>query len=314
MERKTTKLRFFGVDRILPYLTHVRWQILSIVIFGLISSVMDIVIPQFQKYALDTFVGNGSMNTLTPFILSYLAVILTASVVNYISCAQATIVEVKVNQELRQVGFRHLQSLSFSYFNQNSVGYILARLMSDTSRIGTLVSWWLLDCTWRISYLAGAIIVMLRMNARLAMLILATLPLLVLLFSVFQKKLVRVNREIREVNSHITANFNEGIMGAKTIKALTIEEKMEQYGTKNREAMLRRLILEGYVIRFDMPELKEMLRLLRYMGNNINQLTRRVHETSRIYDEDLVEIRKKQDEICEGVRGILSQLSKMSEK
>ena len=237
MERKTTKLRFFGVDRILPYLTHVRWQILFIVIFGLISSVMDIVIPQFQKYALDTFVGNGSMNTLTPFILSYLAVILTASVVNYISCAQATIVEVKVNQELRQVGFRHLQSLSFSYFNQNSVGYILARLMSDTSRIGTLVSWWLLDCTWRISYLAGAIIVMLRMNARLAMLILATLPLLVLLFSVFQKKLVRVNREIREVNSHITANFNEGIMGAKTIKALTIEEKMEQRFTDETSTM-----------------------------------------------------------------------------
>ena len=237
MERKTTKLRFFGVDRILPYLTHVRWQILSIVIFGLISSVMDIVIPQFQKYALDTFVGNGSMNTLTSFILSYLAVILTASVVNYISCAQATIVEVKVNQELRQIGFRHLQSLSFSCITQNSVGYILARLMSDTSRIGTLVSWWLLDCTWRISYLAGAIIVMLRMNARLAMLILATLPLLVLLFSVFQKKLVRVNREIREVNSHITANFNEGIMGAKTIKALTIEEKMEQRFTDETSTM-----------------------------------------------------------------------------
>ena len=93
-----------------------------------------------------------------------------------------------------------------------------------------------------------------------------------------------------------------------------IEEKMKQYGTTNREAMLRKIILEGYVIRFDLPELKEILRLLRYMGNNINQLARRVHETARIYDEDLVEIRKNQDEICEGVRGILSQLSKMLEK
>ena len=92
-----------------------------------------------------------------------------------------------------------------------------------------------------------------------------------------------------------------------------IEEKMKEYGTTNREAFLRRIILEGYVIRFDIPELKEILRLLRYMGNNINQLTRRVHETSRIYDEDLADIRKIQDEICEGVRGILSQLSKLSE-
>ena len=92
-----------------------------------------------------------------------------------------------------------------------------------------------------------------------------------------------------------------------------IEEKMKQYGTMNREAMFHKIILQGYVIRFDLPELKEILRLLRYMGNNINQLTRRVHETSRVYDEDLAEIRKKQDEICEGVRGILGQLSKLSE-
>jgi len=92
-----------------------------------------------------------------------------------------------------------------------------------------------------------------------------------------------------------------------------IEEKMKEYGTTNREAMFRKLILAGYVIRFDPPELKEILQLLRYMGNNINQLTRRVHETARIYDEDLADIRKKHDEICEGVRSILSQLSKLSE-
>ena len=237
MEKKINHLKFFGIPRILPFLKDVRWMIVSIVTLGLVSSVMDIVIPQFQKYALDTFVGKSSMQTLVPFIIAYIVVILFASLVNYISCAQATIVEVRVNQQLRQVGFKHLQTLSFSYFNQNSVGYILARLMSDTSRIGTLVSWWLLDCVWRISYLAGSIFVMIQMNARLAMLVLTTLPLLVLLFSIFQKKLIGVNREIREVNSHITGNFNEGITGAKTIKALAIEEKMEQRFTEETENM-----------------------------------------------------------------------------
>ena len=237
MEKKINHLKFFGIPRILPFLKDVRWMIVSIVTLGLVSSVMDIVIPQFQKYALDTFVGKSSMQTLVPFIIAYIVVILFASLVNYISCAQATIVEVRVNQQLRQVGFKHLQTLSFSYFNQNSVGYILARLMSDTSRIGTLVSWWLLDCVWRISYLAGSIFVMIQMNARLAMLVLTTRPLLVLLFSIFQKKLIGVNREIREVNSHITGNFNEGITGAKTIKALAIEEKMEQRFTEETENM-----------------------------------------------------------------------------
>ena len=229
MEKKTeTKhLKFFGIPKILPFLQHVRGQILMMVILALISSLVDITIPQFQRYALDTFVGKGTMETIVPFVLVYVAVILFASVINYISCAQATIVEMKVNRELRQTGFKHLQTLSFSYFNQNSVGYIHARLMSDTGRIGGLVSWWLIDCTWRISYLAGAIFVMIQMNARLALMVLSTVPLLVLLFSIFQKKLIQVNREVREVNSKITGNFNEGIMGAKTIKSLAIEEKME---------------------------------------------------------------------------------------
>ena len=239
---KQKHLKFFGIPKILPFLKNVRGQILMMVVLAIISSFVDITIPQFQRYALDTFVGKSTMATIVPFVLCYIAVILLASVVNYISCAQATIVEMKVNRELRQVGFKHLQTLSFSYFNQNSVGYIHARLMSDTGRIGGLVSWWLIDCTWRISYLVGAIFVMIRMNARLAMMVLATVPLLVLLFSIFQKKLIEVNREVREVNSKITGNFNEGIMGAKTIKSLSIEDKMEKRFTDETENMRNRAI------------------------------------------------------------------------
>ena len=242
METKTKHLKYFGIDKILPFLKKFRRQILSMVVFALISSLVDITVPQFQKYALDTFVGKGTMQTLVSFVIAYIAVILTGSLVNYISCAQATIIEVKVNRELRQTGFRHLQTLSFSYFNQNSIGYILARLMSDTSRIGSLVSWCLIDCVWRISYLAGAMVVMLKMNTRLALMVLSTIPLLVILFSIFQKKLIQVNREVREVNSRITGNFNEGIMGAKTIKSLAIEEKMEQRFTDVTGTMRRKSI------------------------------------------------------------------------
>ena len=234
---KPKHLKFFGIPKILPFLKNVRGPILMMVILAIISSFVDITLPQFQRYALDTFVGKGSMATIVPFVLCYVAMIGLASVVNYISCAQATIVEMKVNRELRQTGFQHLQTLSFSYFNQNSVGYIHARLMSDTGRIGGLVSWWLIDCTWRISYLVGAVIVMIQMNAKLALMVLTTVPLLVLLFAIFQKKLEDVNHEVREINSKITGNFNEGIMGAKTIKSLAIEDKMERRFTDETENM-----------------------------------------------------------------------------
>ena len=226
-QEKKTGMRFFGIDRILPYLKHVRKLILVMVIFGLLGSLVDIILPLFQRYALDHFVGKGVFDTIVPFVIGYLLTIIFAAVVNYISCSVATIVEMRVNRELRQTGFNHLQTLSFTYFNQNSVGYIHARLMSDTGRIGGLVSWTLVDCVWRLSYLVGAIAVMVAMDPKLAAMVLSVVPLLVILYAIFQRKLIKVNREVREINSKITGNFNEGITGAKTIKSLAIEEKME---------------------------------------------------------------------------------------
>ena len=227
-EQKSTQLKYFGIGRILPFLRSVRGKIFVMVFFGLVGSLTDIILPLFQRYALDYFVGLGTFDTIAVFVTLYIITVLAAAGANYISCALATIIEMRVNRQLRQTGFNHLQTLSFSYFNQNSVGYIHARLMSDTARIGSLVSWTLVDCVWRLSYLIGAVIVMVVLNARLAAMVLSILPLLVILFSVFQNKLIKVNREVREVNSRITGNFNEGITGAKTVKALAIEEKMER--------------------------------------------------------------------------------------
>lgn len=234
---KTKHLKFFGIGKILPFLRPAKNQIFIMVFFGLMGSVTDIIIPLFQRYALDHYVGIGIFDNLAWFVIAYLTTILAASAFNYISCKLATVIEVRIHRDLRQAGFHHLQTLSFSYFNQNSVGYIHARLMSDTSRIGTLVSWTLVDCVWRISYLVGAVAVMVAINAKLAAMVLATVPLLVVLFSIFQKKLIHVNREVREVNSKITGNFNEGITGAKTIKSLAIEEKMEQRFREDTQTM-----------------------------------------------------------------------------
>lgn len=242
MKAKQTHLKYFGIGKILTHLTGIRKSILIMVFFGLVGSATDIIIPLFQRYALDYYVSEKVFDTIAVFIALYLVTILIAAGSNYIACAMATIIEMKVHQKLRDTGFRHLQNLSFSYFNQNSVGYIHARLMSDTSRIGTLVSWTLVDCVWRFSYLIGAIAVMLWMNTRLALMVLSIIPLLVLLFSFFQSKLIHVNREIREVNSRITGNFNEGITGAKTIKSLAIEEKMEKRFTAETATMRRKTV------------------------------------------------------------------------
>ena len=238
----TTHLKFFGIGKVLPYLRPVRKAILIMVLCGFGTSLVDIALPLFQRYALNYFVGGGVFDTLWAFIGVYVGAILFSSVMTYISCSGAMTIENTVNRDLRQRGFDHLQTLSFSYFNQNSVGYIHARLMSDTARIGSLVSWTIIDCVWRICYLVGSVAVMLYLNPGLAAMVLTVVPLLVVLFSIFQGKLIRVNREVREINSRITGNFNEGITGAKTIKSLAIEEEMADKFTAETENMRNKTV------------------------------------------------------------------------
>ena len=91
-----------------------------------------------------------------------------------------------------------------------------------------------------------------------------------------------------------------------------IEKKMSQLGTNNREAYLRKMALDGHVVQLDLPELKELVSLLRRSSNNLNQLTRKVHETGRIYDVDLEDISQRQEQLWDGVKEILTQLSKLS--
>lgn len=88
-----------------------------------------------------------------------------------------------------------------------------------------------------------------------------------------------------------------------------IESKMEQLGILNREAYLRKMALDGYAVRLDLPELKELLTLLRRHSNNLNQLVRRVNATGRVYEADLADIAKRQEQLWESVREVLNRLA-----
>ena len=90
-----------------------------------------------------------------------------------------------------------------------------------------------------------------------------------------------------------------------------IETKMAQLGTTNMGAYLRKMAIDGYVVKLDLPELREMVSLLRRSSNNLNQLARRANETGRIYPEDLADIRQNQAQLWESAKGILRVLSKL---
>ena len=207
-----------------PYGKLIFWMVLM----AFYGSAMDAVIPLFQQYAIDHYIADSTLAGLGWFIGAYVVVILTQTASNYISAFGACKLELSVGRDLKRESFNHLQTLSFSYFNQNSVGYVHARVMSDTDRIASTLAWSMAEGVWHSAYLVCAIVMMLILNWKMALCVLVIVPIVAISSMYFQKKLVFFHRQVREKNSRITGAFNEGITGATTTKTLVVEDKMEK--------------------------------------------------------------------------------------
>jgi ATP-binding cassette subfamily B protein len=231
------KLKWFGIPQLLPFAKKYKVRIIWMIILGIITSLIDAVYPLFNQYALNHFVLGNTLDTLGLFILAYLVILVGQVIMNFLSVYWTGLIEMSVDRDLRSASFNHLQELSFAYFNQNNVGYVQARVMSDTGKIGEMVSWRMMDIVWNGSYLIFVFVNMFLINAELALYILLLVPIAVLIIALFQKKLVVLNRKIREINSRITGNFNEGITGAKSIKTLVVEDAINTDFRKDTSRM-----------------------------------------------------------------------------
>lgn len=244
-ENKNVKLKYFGIPKLLPFVKPYKKIMISMIIMGALSSLIDSIYPLFNQYALNHFIALKTTDTIVPFIIVYIVILIVFVILNFVSTTWAGKIEMSVNRDLRNASFNHLQELSFSYFNQNNVGYVHARVMSDTGRIGQLVSWDMMDMVWQGSYLLFVLINMALINIHLAMYIMLIIPFAVVLIIFFQKKLVALNRKIREINSKITSNFNEGITGAKSIKTLVVENKINHDFDVDSDDMEKTSVLAG---------------------------------------------------------------------
>ncbi|WP_022753433.1 ABC transporter ATP-binding protein [Butyrivibrio fibrisolvens] len=227
-ENKIKTLPWLGIPKLLPYVKPYKKIIVQMVTLGMLSSLADSAYPLFNQYAINNFIGQGTLKGLPVFIALYVIVLTLQTIDNYITVAMCGKVEMSVNRDLRNASFSHLQELSLFYFNTNNVGYIHARVMSDSGKIGEMIAWRFMDIVWQLSYIIFVLIMMLTINLKLALIIFMLIPIVVILVAVFQKKLLVINRKIREINSKITGNFNEGITGASSIKTLVVEDKIQE--------------------------------------------------------------------------------------
>ncbi len=223
--------------KLLPFLKPYRGRLTIVVVLMLLNAAIDVAFPLFQAYAVDSFIVPKTLNGIVPFTVLYALLLLIQCLSVVIFVRHAMVVEMKLGRDLKRAAFVHLQTLSFSYYNTTPVGIIMARVMSDTNKIGSIIAWSVVDIFWAFAYVVGTFIAMLALDAKLALLVITIVPFIAIITVYFQTKILNINRKIRGINADITRTYNEGITGAKTSKTMVIEDKNAEGFAQTAELM-----------------------------------------------------------------------------
>jgi len=205
------------------------------VILGMISiivlAVTDIVYPYISAFAIDEIIKPNIDSTTVdlsklPVLITFFVIFMVIqAIMVYLFIIFAGRVQTELAYNIREKAFNHLQELPFSYYDRTRVGWIMARMTSDSRNLSEILSWGLIDLAWGVFLMVFLTIFMFIINWKLALVILAVVPVLTFVSMFFRKYILKAYRSIRKVNSKITGAYNEDITGAITSKTLVLEDQ-----------------------------------------------------------------------------------------
>jgi ATP-binding cassette subfamily B protein len=194
-------------------------------------SVLDAFFTFLGKWIIDEGILAGDREALTQIAITYGSLIIVQAGLVFGMIYLCGVLGQRVQYDLRRKMFNHLQELSFSYFDRTPVGWIMSRVTSDSERVADLVTWGMMDITWGTMNITTAVFFMLGINWKLALIVFATIPVLVIVAAWFKKKILVEYRTVRKINSKITGAYNENITGVRVVKALCREEEnLREFG------------------------------------------------------------------------------------
>jgi ATP-binding cassette subfamily B protein len=209
---------------------HWPWLVGFLLTIALVSA-LESYFTFLSKRIVDEGIVAGDRDMLIRLVTTYGLLTFVSAVAIFAFIFLAGILGERIRYDLRKKMFNHLQELSFSYFDRTPVGWIMSRVTSDSGRIAELVTWGLLDVTWALMNIATAVYFMLIINWRLALVVFAVIPVLVVLAAWFRRKIIVEFRLVRKINSKITGAYNENIAGVRVVKALCRErENLREFG------------------------------------------------------------------------------------
>jgi ATP-binding cassette subfamily B protein len=224
----------FSGRTVLRILSHIKpywWWLLFFVGFVITVTILDSYFTFLTKRIIDEGIMNRDLRRLYQIITVFGGMILVQMLMVFGFIYMAGILGERVQYDLRKDMFSHLQALSLSYFDKTAVGWIMARVTSDSERIAQLITWGLVDTMWAVMSIGTGTVFMLIINWRLALIVVFSLPGIIFVALKFKKLVIVEYRKVRRINSKITGAYNENITGVKVVKALCREKKnLEEFG------------------------------------------------------------------------------------
>ena len=191
-ENKTTDKIDIGIwRRLFKYLVDFRKGLLLLACLMTFVAGIDAVMPLFTRYAIDNFITKKTTKGLEIFAIAYFCIITFQALTVKTFIKQAGNIETHLAYHIRKLGFKRLQQLSFSYYDNSSVGWLMARMTSDVARLSEIISWGLIDMVWALVMMTGFIGVMLYNNVKLTLICMSVVPPLFLIGMFFQKKILK---------------------------------------------------------------------------------------------------------------------------
>ena len=206
-------------------------RVLGFVIAVAAVSILGSYATYVNKQMVDDGILGGNQAALIHLVGIYAILTVTQAACVFAFIILTGAIGQRVQYDMRQRMFNHLQQLSFSYFDRTPVGWIMSRVTSDSDRIADLVTWGMLDVTWGLMNIAAGIFFMLTINWKLAMLVFVMIPILIAVALWFKQRIIVEYRTVRKINSKITGSYNENITGVRVVKALRREgENLREFG------------------------------------------------------------------------------------
>lgn len=238
-EEHTSPLTGETFRRILGLLKpHWRWLLGFLVAIAL-TAALDALFTYINRGLIDEGIGRRSIPTIWRYAAYYGGLQIVQAVMVFAFIYLAGILGERIQYDIRKALFNHLQDLSLSFYSQNAVGRLMARVTSDSERVSSLTTWGLLDVTWAVVSVISSVAFMLIINWQLTLMVFSIIPILLVIAVYFRKKILAEFRRARRANSKITGEYNQSIQGVRVVKALGREDENLREFSRLTDEMFR---------------------------------------------------------------------------